>query len=59
MRVGYDYQAFIPDVSTVMSKPAPDYEPEHAVLIWSPSNTIPDDKCNFILSHTPLFDLIS
>ncbi|RWS26236.1 hypothetical protein B4U80_11175 [Leptotrombidium deliense] len=44
MRVGTEYQAVVPDKSTVLPKPAPDYEPEHAVLVWSPTNDIPEDK---------------
>ncbi|XP_053206175.1 REST corepressor 3-like [Panonychus citri] len=44
MRVGSEYQAVVPEVSTVLPKPAPEYEPEHAVLIWSPSNGIPPEK---------------
>ncbi|XP_074604424.1 REST corepressor 3-like [Brevipalpus obovatus] len=44
MRVGSDYQAVVPDVSTVLNKPAPEFEPDHAVLIWSPTNGIPEEK---------------
>ncbi|RWS04394.1 REST corepressor 1-like protein [Dinothrombium tinctorium] len=44
MRVGSEYQAVVPDKSTVLPKPAPDYEPEHAVLVWSPTNDIPEDR---------------
>lgn len=60
MRVGGDYQAVVPEmvsslpgiVRTFVSLqsaitdwcPAPDHEPERAVLVWSPCNDIPDTK---------------
>lgn len=45
MRVGSDYQAYVPNVSTVQRKPAPDGNFENAILIWSPDNHIPNEKC--------------
>ena len=45
MRVGNDYQAFVPNMNTVQRKPAPDNHFENAILIWSPKNNIPEEKC--------------
>jgi hypothetical protein len=44
MRVGSDYQATVPHVSTVLEKPASQSTAENAVLIWSPVNNIPEEK---------------
>jgi len=44
MRVGNDYQAFVPNVNTVQRKPAAENHNENAILIWSPKNNIPEEK---------------
>lgn len=44
MRVGSDFQAYVPNVSTVQRKPAPENHNENAILIWSPDNHIPEEK---------------
>ncbi|CAG2161647.1 unnamed protein product [Oppiella nova] len=48
MRVGSDYQALVPEM--VSSLPAPDHEPERAVLVWSPCNDIPETKLDDYLN---------
>ncbi|KAI1288424.1 REST corepressor 3 [Halotydeus destructor] len=39
IRVGCDFQATVPNKSTLRPLPAPDATAEHAVLVWSPYNT--------------------
>ncbi|XP_054152941.1 REST corepressor 1-like [Oppia nitens] len=48
MRVGSEYQAIVPEMVSIL--PAPDHEPERAVLVWSPCNDIPDIKLDDYLN---------
>ena len=48
MRVGADYQASIPNSNSVKKKPASKNHPENSILVWSPQNNIPDEKCIFL-----------
>ena len=38
--MGREFQATVPLLSTVQPKPAPPETPEHAVLVWSPFNSL-------------------
>lgn len=54
IRIGRDYQAEVPPVSTMREKPAPESIPEHAVLVWSPGNDVKKGECKFyhrVLEH--------
>lgn len=42
MKVGDDYQAVVPDL--VSTEPCPDFIPEKALLVWSPSTDLTDNK---------------
>lgn len=57
IRIGRDYQAEVPPVGTLRVKPAPESMPEHAVLVWSPSNSVKEGECKFRITISTLIIL--
>lgn len=63
--MGSDFQAVVPHINTVLTKPAPSSLSENAVLVWSPVNDIPEEKCmsfflkgffyEFFVEHITIF----
>lgn len=52
IRVGRDYQAVCPELQPVASR-RPDLLADRALLVWSPTVDISEQKCEFVvnLSH--------
>lgn len=47
IRVGRDYQAVCPELQPVASR-RPDQLADRALLVWSPTVDISEQKCNYI-----------